>query len=119
MRMTGVNRQFTFSQRVQIPGRVPPAGTHRFHLADSNDRRLVQIFRQDQSLVATLYSVPRVRDGRGLDVAIALANRGATQPQAVVAWFFVGERQGHELLYPRQEKQELAGGTQKTFVSGD
>jgi hypothetical protein len=119
MRMTGVNRQFTFSQRVQIPGRVLPAGTYRFQLADSNDRHLVQIFRQDQSLVATLYSIPRVRDGRGLDVAITFANRGATQSQAIVAWFFVGETQGHKLLYPRQEKQELARGTQKTFVSGD
>ena len=110
--------RFTFSQPVQIPGRVLPAGTYRFQLADSNHRHLVQIFREDQTLVATLYSVPRVRDGRGLDAAITLANRGATQPQAIVSWFFVGETQGHQLLYPRQENQELARATQTTFVSG-
>ena len=117
--MTGVNRQFTFSQRVQIPGRVLPAGTYRFQLADSNDRHLVQIFRQDQSLVATLYSIPRVRDGRGLDVAITFANRGATQSQAIVAWFFVGEVEGHEFVYPKQEKQELVHSSHTTFASGD
>src|ERR1700733_5495717 len=110
--------RFTFSQPVQIPGRVLPAGTYRFQLADSNHRHLVQIFREDQTLVAPLYSVPRVRDGRGLDAAITLANRGATQPQAIVSWFFVGETQGHQLLYPRQENQELARATQTTFVSG-
>jgi hypothetical protein len=111
--------QFTFSQPVQIPGRVLPAGTYRFQLADNNDRHLVRILREDRSLVATLYSIPRVREGRGLDVAITLANRGATQPQAIVSWFFVGETQGHEFLYPRQEKLELARAVEKTFVSGD
>jgi hypothetical protein len=111
--------QFRFSQPVQIPGRVLPAGTYRFQLADSNDRHLVQIFREDRSLVATLYSIPRVREGRGLDVAITLANRGATQPQAIVSWFFVGETQGHEFLYPNQEEHELAHAAQRTFVSGD
>ncbi len=110
--------RFTFSQPVRIPGRVLPAGTYRFQLADSDDRHLVQIFREDRTLVATLYSVPRVRSGRGLDAAITLANRGATEPQAIVSWFFVGETQGHELLYPQQENQELARATQTTFVSG-
>jgi hypothetical protein len=111
--------RFTFSQPVQIPGRVLSAGTYFFRLADSNDRHLVQIFREDRSLVATLYSVPRVRDGRDVEVAITLANRGKVQPQAIVAWFFAGETEGHEFLYPNQEEHELAHASQKTFVSGD
>jgi hypothetical protein len=88
-------------------------------LADSNDRHLVQIFREDRSLVVTLYSVPRLRDGRDVQVAITVANRGKAQPQAIVAWFFAGETQGHEFLYPNQEEHELAHASQKTFVSGD
>jgi hypothetical protein len=111
--------RFTFSQPVQIPGQVLSAGTYFFRLADSNHRHLVQIFREDRSLVATLYSVPRVRDGRDVEVAITLANRGKAQPQAIVAWFFAGETEGHEFLYPNQEKHELAHASQKTFVSGD
>ena len=111
--------RFTFSQPVQIPGRVLAAGTYFFRLADSNDHHLVQILREDRSLVTTLYSVPRVRDGRDVEVAITLANRGKAQPQAIVAWFFVGETRGHEFLYPNQEEHELAHAPQKTFVSGD
>src|ERR1700693_1363983 len=111
--------RFTFSQPVQIPGQVPPAGTYRFQLANTDNRHLVQIFREDRTLVATLYSVPRMRDGRGTEVAITLANRGQTQPQAIVAWFFVGEAEGHEFVYPKQERQELAHSTRMTFASGD
>ncbi len=69
--------RFTFSQPVQIPGRVLPPGTYRFQLADNDDRHLVQIFREDRTLVATLYSIPRLRDERSADAAITLANRGA------------------------------------------
>jgi hypothetical protein len=36
-----------------------------------------------------------------------------------VAWFFAGETQGHEFMYPNQEEHELAHASQKTFVSGD
>jgi hypothetical protein len=107
--------RFTFSQPVQIPGRVLPAGSYRFQLADNDNRHLVQIFREDQTLVATLYSIPRFRDGKSADAAITLANRGAAQPHAIVAWFFAGEIQGHELLYPLQGKQALARAAQ-TFL---
>ena len=110
--------RFTFSQPVQIPGRVLPAGTYRFQLADDDSRHLVQIFREDRTIVATLYSIPRLRDGRSADAAITLANRGAAQPQAIVAWFFAGEKQGHELVYSRQENQEPARATQTTFMTG-
>jgi hypothetical protein len=110
--------RFTFNQPVQVPGHVLPAGTYFFQLVGDN-HHLVQIFSEDRTTVAILYSVPRVRYGRRAEVAITLANRGATQPQAIVAWFFVGETEGHEFLYPKQEEQELAHATQKTFVSGD
>ena len=110
--------RFTFSQPVQIPGRVLPPGTYRFQLADDDSRHLVQIFRDDRALVATLYSALRLRDGRSADAAITLANRGEAQPQAIVAWFFAGEKQGHELVYPRQENQAPARAAQTTFMTG-
>ena len=44
---------------------------------------------------------------------------GGEQPDAIVAWFFVGEAEGHEFLYPKREKQELAHSTRMTLVTGD
>jgi len=111
--------RFTFSQPVQIPGQVLAAGTYRFQLAGTDNRQLVQICREDRTPVATLYSVPRVRDSLGTEAAITLANGGETQPDAIVAWFFVGETEGHEFLYPKREKQELAHATHVTLVTGD
>jgi hypothetical protein len=110
--------RFTFSQPVQVPGHILPAGTYFFQLVGDN-HHLVQIFNEDRTTVAILYSVPRVRYGRRAEAAITLANRGGTQPQAIVAWFFVGETEGHEFLYSRQEEQALAHAAQKTFASGD
>jgi hypothetical protein len=110
--------RFTFNQPVQVPGHILPAGTYFFQLVGDN-HHLVQIFNQDRTAVVILYSVSRERYSRRAEAAITLANRGGTQPQAIVAWFFVGEPEGHEFLYPKQEEQELAHATQKTFSSGD
>src|SRR5580704_15139855 len=110
--------RFTFNQPVQIPGHILRAGTYVFQLL-GNNHHLVQIFSENHTAVAILYSIPRSRDGGRAEAAITLADRGGTQPQAIVAWFFVGETEGHEFLYPRQEEQELAHAAQKTFVSGD
>jgi hypothetical protein len=111
--------RFTFSQPIQIPGQVLPAGTYRFQLANTDNRHLVQIFREDRTLVATLHSIPRMRNGNAAELAITLADRGKTHPQAIVAWFFVGEVEGHEFVYPKQEKQELVHDSHTTFASGD
>lgn len=111
--------RFTFSQPVQIPGQVLPAGTYRFQLADDIDRNLVQIFREDRTLVATVSTIPRQRQTTDPKVTITLADRGANQPEAIVAWFYVGKTEGHEFLYPKQQAQELAHATQQTFVTGD
>ena len=110
--------RFTFNQPVQVPGHILPAGTYFFQLVGDN-HHLVQIFNEDRTAVAVLYSVSRERYDRRAEAAITLANRGGTHPQAIVAWFFVGEPEGHEFLYPKQEEQELAHATQKTFPSGD
>ena len=111
--------KFTFSQPVQLPGLVLPAGTYWFQLANSNDHEIVRVFAADRmSPIATLFTVPRERhDGNG-DVAVTLADRGPNQPGAIVAWFYAGETDGHEFLYPKQEARELARSMQKTVIAG-
>src|ERR1700747_1895268 len=100
--------RFTFSQPVQIPGHVLPAGTYWFRLADSNDRHHVQIFRENRTLVATVFAIPRQRQGIDSKVAITLADRAATQPEAIVALFYVGGREGREFLEPQPQHADLA-----------
>jgi hypothetical protein len=112
--------KFTFSQPVQIPGRILPAGTYWFKLVNnSGNREIVQVLAEDgRTPIVILFAVSRERplDGH-VDVAVTLADRGGSQPEAIVAWFFSGETEGHEFLYPKQQARELARDVQKTVVA--
>jgi len=54
----------TFNEPFEIPGKVLPAGTYVFKLADDqSDRNIVQIFTEDQKqLVATILAVSDYRE---------------------------------------------------------
>ena len=108
-----------FSQSVQIPGRVLPAGTYWFVLADTMDRKTVQILSEDRrTSFGFLQTVNRQRSEVTDGVTFTVADRTA-QPAAVIAWFYPGETVGHEFVYPRAEEQELALAKQDTQISGD
>jgi hypothetical protein len=110
----------TFNQPVQIPGQVLPAGTYQFVVADGFDRQIVRIFNADRSkVIATMHAVTRQRQQATGNAAITLAERGMDQPEAIVAWFYPGRSEGHELIYSKQEARELAQAKQQTVVVGD
>jgi hypothetical protein len=99
----------TFSQPVQIPGQVLPAGTYQFVVLDGFDRQIVRIYNSDRSkVIATMHAVTRLRQQDVGRAAITLAERGGDQPEAIVAWFYPGHSEGHELIYSKQEARELA-----------
>lgn len=97
-----------------------PGVCHSAELLDLSPRHVKRVKkRYRQGSAATLPSVRRQRQQGNNDVAITLADRGAGQPQAIVAWFYVGDTDGHEFLYSKQQARELAHATQTTVVSGD
>jgi len=100
----------TFSQPVQIPGRVLPAGTYWFELPeDISEHYLVRIYSADRSvLYATLFAYNSERATATDRTVFGLAERGSAQPQAIVTWFYPGESTGHRFLYPKQVEKELA-----------
>jgi hypothetical protein len=110
----------TFSQPVQIPGRVLPAGTYVFVLPDeANDHFQVRIFNADRSmLVATLFTISAKRSKPTDNTVFGFAERGSAQPEAIVTWFYPGETTGHEFLYPKQVEKELASAKLVTVVAG-
>jgi Protein of unknown function (DUF2911) len=110
----------TFSQPVQIPGRVLPAGTYVFVLPDeANDHFHVRIFNADRSmLIATLLTVGAERSKPTDNTVFGFAERGSAQPEAIVTWFYPGETSGHEFLYPKRLQQELASARQVTIFAG-
>jgi len=109
----------TFSQPIQIPGQILPAGTYSFKLLDSNsDPNVVQIFNSDQThLYATLQTVATERQDSTGDTAITLAEQGGGKPDALLKWFYPGRDTGHEFVYSGQQEKQLAQDTQQTIVA--
>jgi len=102
--------KLTFNKAVQIPGRVLPAGTYWFVLAETNTTPdIVRIFNSDRStLYATVLTINAERSNPTDNTAITLADRGSMQPENIVTWFYPGDAFGHEFVYSNSEEKELA-----------
>jgi hypothetical protein len=109
----------TFSQPIQIPGQVLPAGSYLFRLANpDSDRDIVQIFNADRTvLYATLQTIPTDREEPTSNTVVTLAEQGGGQPNVLLKWFYPGSETGNEFLYPKQKEKELAQDEQQTIVA--
>jgi hypothetical protein len=109
----------TFSEPIQIPGQVLPAGTYVFKLVNSNsDRNTVQIVNADRTVVyATLQTVATERQKPVGYTVVTVAEQGTGQPEALVKWFYPGNDTGHEFVYEGQKEKELARDSQRTIVA--
>jgi hypothetical protein len=108
-----------FSQAVQIPGHVLPAGTYYFVIMNTNDRQMVQITNEDRSqTIAIVHTISRQR-WQGAGTEFTLAEGQGVEPAAVIAWFYPGRTTGHEFVYPAQEEKQLAMAKKDTQISGD
>lgn len=107
-----------FSQAVQIPGQVLPAGSYVFKLAEPDtSRALVQIYdSSDGKLVATLQTVMTNRTQPAGDAVVTVADQGPGRGDALVSWFYPGETAGHMFVYPKRVEQQLAQDTKHVFV---
>jgi hypothetical protein len=100
----------TFSQAVEIPGHVLPAGTYVFKLADStSNRHIVQVFTADESqILATLMTIPDYRLTTTDQTVIKFGEVPPDSPEAIRAWFYPGNSIGQEFVYPKSRAIQLA-----------
>ena len=102
--------KLTFSEPIEIPGSVLPAGTYWFTLMnDDSDRNVVQIWGADRMhLLATVLAIPDYRLQPTGKTVIKFAERPHDQPEALRAWFYPGDNYGHEFVYPKAKAVQLA-----------
>ncbi len=100
----------TFSQPIEIPGKVLPAGTYTFKLADTlSYRHVVQVWNADGSeLITTILAIPNYRLESTEETMLNFHERPGDSPSALRAWFYPGDRFGHEFVYPKQRAIQLA-----------
>ena len=100
----------TFSQPIEVPGRILPAGTYTFQLADSlSDRHIVQIFNADGSeIITTILAINNYRMTATDKTVVTFNEAVRGEPEAIRAWFYPGNNFGQEFVYPRDRAVELA-----------
>ena len=98
----------TFNTPIALPGVALPPGTYIFELADSEvSLELVRVLSRDRAHVyvtAFTHAIERPRDmSPDRYVSFAEVSKGMTP--AITAWFPVGERVGHQFVYPKNSQQ--------------
>ena len=93
----------TFSDSVEVPGQVLPAGTYVFRLASAvSDRRIVQIWNGDETqILATVLTIPNYRLDPPDRTIFEFDERPGDSPMAFHSWFYPGDNTGQEFVYPR------------------
>jgi hypothetical protein len=93
----------TFSESVEIPGQVLPAGTYVFKLANTvSDRHIVQIWTEDEThILATIIAILNYRLGLSNRPMFEFDERPGNSPMALRSWFYPGDNSGQEFVYPR------------------
>ena len=100
----------TFSQPVEVPGKILPAGTYTFQLMDSpSDRHIVQIFNADGSqIITTVLAINDYRLQPTGQTVMKFNEQPGDSPDALRAWFYPGDNFGQEFVYPKVRAIELA-----------
>lgn len=100
----------TFSQPVEIPGHVLPAGTYTFQLADTmGDRHIVQVFDATGTrIIATVIAIPDHRMTATDKTVITFGEVPVGSPEVIRAWYYPGNKIGNSFVYPRKRALELA-----------
>jgi hypothetical protein len=105
----------TFSQAVEVPGKILPAGTYTFKLLDSpSDRHIVQIFNEDGSqIITTILAINNYRLQPAGETIMKFGERPGDSPEALRAWFYPGDNFGQEFVYPKVRAIQLAQTTKE------
>jgi hypothetical protein len=111
----------TFSGPVSLPGMTLPAGTYTFKIADSQaDRHIVQVFSKDETKIfTTLLAVPAQRNEASGDPVITFKETPSDQPPAVHYWYYAGEKDGNELVYPKAQAMTIAKASGEPVMAVD
>ena len=109
----------TFSQPIQVPGQVLPAGTYLIKLGDRDPAsHRVQIFSPDRTvLYGTFLTIPTDRLNPTNDTAVTFAEPESGGPDVLVKWFYPGSETGNEFVYPKRIEKELAQDRQQNIVA--
>lgn len=113
--------KLTFSQPVEVPGKILPAGTYTFEMHDSGmNRHVIEIFDEGGTkLQALVLAIPSYRAKATEDTVIKFGESAPGQPQAIRIWYYPGQTVGNELVYSKTRARELAASANMAVTATD
>jgi hypothetical protein len=99
----------TFSDAIEIPGQVLPAGRYVFILDTFlSDRHIVKIWNADQTqILAIVHAIPSERMNPPDTSIFEFDNRVGDSPNALHYWFYPGYTIGQEFVYSASQPAPL------------
>jgi len=109
----------TFSGPVTMPGITLPAGTYRFELMDPDaSRRVIRVSDKDGSKNYGIFlSISDQKLQPSDNPVVMFRETPAGTPQAIRAWFYPGETNGYEFVYPHDQAMKIAKATHDSVLS--
>jgi hypothetical protein len=99
----------TFSEPIVVPGATLQRGTYEFKLMNaSSSRNVVQITRENGSVVTSAQAIPIKRAEATNDTVLRFSPTDTGAPPAIKAWFYPGSLYGHEFVYPAEQARQIA-----------
>jgi hypothetical protein len=102
--------KFTFARSVRIPGKVLPAGTYWFVMANNGgNQKVVQICDADRTqVIANVMTESAEHLEPHSHTFVVLAQPASPgRPPALVTWFFPGTLIGHRFVCNEREQQRI------------
>jgi hypothetical protein len=100
----------TISEPLEVPGIVLQPGKYVFKLLNSSsNRHIVEVMneRMDHLYALTFTAAANKVEQRGKTVLTYYESKG-DQPQALKRWFWPGDLDGQEFLYPRKQAERIS-----------
>jgi hypothetical protein len=109
-----------FTQPTEVPGIVLPPGTYVIKLLDSqSNRHVAEIMNEKMDhLYALTFTAAAFRVERTGKPVLTFYEGTNGQPQAIKRWFWPGELDGIEFLYPKTQAARIAAATHQRVAEG-
>jgi len=103
----------TTTEPVEIPGMVLEPGTYIIKLEEGSSRRnIIQVLSEDGSkLLTRLTAMPDYRTHEN-DSPFTFHKMPGNGPQALQSWYYPGDLNGLEFVYPKDRARQIAKATE-------
>lgn len=110
---------FTFSAPIALPGVTLPAGKYVFRIVDTTtSRKVIQVLSDaDKKPVAMMHSITDTRREPAKDATVSFYETPRGTAAAVKSWWYPGERDGYQFIYPRTQAKQIAQTTGKSVLT--